>query len=64
MTISFPLIVATNGLLLVYVNAPELFELGAVNGKLAFPNILDGMVNVPNDGIASTISNCAVIVVS
>jgi hypothetical protein len=57
-----PLIVATEGLLLVYVNAPALFEVGGVKVKGGLPTILDGTLNAPKVGGAKAVtSNVAVV---
>ena len=57
-----PVIVATTGLLLSYVNAPLLVEVGAVNANGASPRFLGAISNGPNLGSAWVTTNVVVMV--
>ena len=52
-----PAMVATEELALVYVKAPELFEVGAVSVKGTSPYCLVGMVKLVMVGVFFTVGN-------
>ena len=63
MVIVLPLIVATAVLLLVYVNAPVLVEVGAVMVNATSPTTFEGILKLVNVGVSKVEETVKVAVI-